>query len=127
MHCCTASDRLQRGAVAATAGAEQAEHTVYAPKLTKDEAHINWQCPATELERRVRAFNPWPVCWTTLKGKSLRVWARARKIPAAMSSRRAPSGQQSAQGMEVATASRQPVAHRSAEPRAAVAWLPPTS
>lgn len=98
LHCL---DRLQRGQLPPPQ-AQQAEHTVYAPKLTKDEAHINWQCPATELERRVRAFNPWPVCWTTLKGKRLRVWAsRARKTPAA-----APPGtviNLSAQGMEVAT------------------------
>jgi methionyl-tRNA formyltransferase len=30
--------------------------------------------PAEVLERRVRAFNPWPVCWTELNGERLRVW-----------------------------------------------------
>lgn len=36
----------------------------YAGKITKDEARIDWNRPATELERLVRAFNPFPVCWT---------------------------------------------------------------
>ncbi|WP_193163435.1 methionyl-tRNA formyltransferase [Microbulbifer hainanensis] len=37
----------------------------YAAKITKDEARLDWQRPAVELERQIRAFNPFPVCWTT--------------------------------------------------------------
>ncbi|WP_435606889.1 methionyl-tRNA formyltransferase [Pseudomonas knackmussii] len=47
----------------------------YAHKLSKDEAKLVWSLPATELERRVRAFDPWPVCHTTLNGETLKVWA----------------------------------------------------
>lgn len=36
----------------------------YAPKLHKEEAVLNWQLPALELERKVRAFNPFPVAHT---------------------------------------------------------------
>ncbi len=43
----------------------------YAHKLNKDEARINWSRPAVELERLVRAFNPWPVCHSTLRRRSL--------------------------------------------------------
>ncbi|MFV8782884.1 methionyl-tRNA formyltransferase [Microbulbifer sp. SA54] len=42
----------------------------YAGKITKEEARIDWQRPAAELERLIRAFNPFPVCWTEyLDGK----------------------------------------------------------
>jgi methionyl-tRNA formyltransferase len=51
----------------------------YAHKLDKAEARIDWTLPAVQLERRVRAFNPWPVAWCELRGERLRVW-RARAI-----------------------------------------------
>ena len=37
----------------------------YAGKISKEEALIDWQRPAAELEQKIRAFNPFPVCWTT--------------------------------------------------------------
>lgn len=46
----------------------------YAKKLEKSEAHLDWSLPAQVLERRIRAFNPWPVCWTELNGERLRIW-----------------------------------------------------
>jgi methionyl-tRNA formyltransferase len=51
----------------------------YAPKLSKEEAALNWQLPAIELERKVRAFNPFPVAHTKPAGATddqrIRVWA----------------------------------------------------
>ena len=47
----------------------------YAHKLNKDEARIDWSRPAVELERLVRAFNPWPICHSTLNGEPLKVLA----------------------------------------------------
>lgn len=47
----------------------------YAHKLNKDEARLDWGRPAVELERRIRAFDPWPLCHTALAGESLKVWA----------------------------------------------------
>lgn len=51
----------------------------YAPKLNKEEAALNWQLPALALERKVRAFNPFPVAHTKPKGSTddarIRVWA----------------------------------------------------
>ncbi len=46
----------------------------YAPKLEKAEAEINWQESAQQLERRIRAFNPWPVCWCDVAGERTRIW-----------------------------------------------------
>ncbi|KKO15287.1 methionyl-tRNA formyltransferase [Pseudomonas putida] len=47
----------------------------YAHKLNKDEARIDWSRPAVELERLIRAFNPWPICHSTLDGESVKVLA----------------------------------------------------
>jgi len=45
----------------------------YAHKLNKDEARIDWTRPAVELERRVRAFHPWPICQSTLDGAAVKI------------------------------------------------------
>lgn len=47
----------------------------YAHKLNKDEARLEWSRPAVELERLVRAFNPWPLCHSTLNGETLKIHA----------------------------------------------------
>jgi len=46
----------------------------YAKKLQKDEAEINWRATAKVLERRIRAFDPWPVAWCEIGGERTRVW-----------------------------------------------------
>ena len=46
----------------------------YAKKLSKEEARIDWQDDATQLERNVRAFNPWPVSYFELNGQTVKVW-----------------------------------------------------
>lgn len=51
----------------------------YASKLSKAEALIDWQQPATQIERLVRAFNPWPVAETRYQGQQLRIW-RAKAL-----------------------------------------------
>lgn len=50
------------------------QDSCYAPKLTKEEALIDWRRPAIELHNLIRAFNPWPVAHTTLAGQALRIW-----------------------------------------------------
>jgi methionyl-tRNA formyltransferase len=46
----------------------------YARKLSKAEAELDWNQPAVVLQRRVRAFNPWPVAWCEFGGLRLRIW-----------------------------------------------------
>ena len=46
----------------------------YAPKITTDEAAIDWTRPATEIVDHVRGLNPVPGAWTTLAGERLKVW-----------------------------------------------------
>jgi methionyl-tRNA formyltransferase len=50
------------------------KRAVYASKLTKAEAELDWNQPAEVLQRRVRAFNPWPVAWCEIDGQRLRIW-----------------------------------------------------
>ncbi|MDQ3327513.1 MAG: methionyl-tRNA formyltransferase [Chloroflexota bacterium] len=51
------------------------EHALatYAPKLTREEARLDWSESAQVLARRVRAYNPWPVAYTYWKGERLRI------------------------------------------------------
>jgi len=46
----------------------------YANKLSKLEAEIDWRDAAAVVERRIRAFNSWPVCFTYVGKNRLRVW-----------------------------------------------------
>ncbi|ATZ65640.1 methionyl-tRNA formyltransferase [Acinetobacter bereziniae] len=51
------------------------QFTVYAHKLTKAEAQIDWRKSAIEIDRTIRAFNPWPVAFTPIdESNNLRIW-----------------------------------------------------
>ena len=58
-------------------------HATYAGKLSKQEAEIDWNLDALQLERAVRAYNAWPVAYTRWrrkgKAENLRIW-QARAI-----------------------------------------------
>lgn len=49
----------------------------HAPMLRKDDGRIDWTRPAVEIERRIRAFDPWPSAFTQWNGRRLRLF-RAR-------------------------------------------------
>jgi len=55
----------------------------YAHKLEKSEAELDFSRPAVELERKVRAFDPWPVAEAVLADERVRVWA-ASALPATL-------------------------------------------
>jgi len=71
------ADALQRTLAGETlAPNPQAEDGVtYAHKLDKAEARLDWTESVAALERKVRAFNPWPVAEAELGGERLRIWA----------------------------------------------------
>jgi len=46
----------------------------YATKLEKRESTIDWQRPALEIDRQIRAFDPWPVAQTRYNDEVLRIW-----------------------------------------------------
>ncbi len=47
--------------------------STHAKKLSKEEALINWNESAENIERNIRAFNPWPIAHTLWQGQALRV------------------------------------------------------
>lgn len=46
----------------------------YAAKITKEEAVIDWDAPAIEIARQVRAYNPFPGAVTTLGTERIKLW-----------------------------------------------------
>lgn len=46
----------------------------YAKKLNKEEALIDWHQSAEQLERNIRAFNPWPFAYFEVEGQRIKVW-----------------------------------------------------
>lgn len=58
-----------------TATAQPEAGVTYAHKLDKAEARLDFSRPARDLERQVRAFDPWPVAEGEIAGETLRVWA----------------------------------------------------
>jgi methionyl-tRNA formyltransferase len=73
------------GILDGTARAEPQDDALatYAHKLDKAEAVIDWTAPAGDIERQVRAFDPWPVAQTRLGDEVLRIWSgRAEPAPA---------------------------------------------
>jgi methionyl-tRNA formyltransferase len=47
----------------------------YAKKLSKEEALIDWHSGAEQIERNIRAFNPWPVAWMKVNDQNIKVWS----------------------------------------------------
>jgi len=64
--------RLEAGAVRAVP--QDSAGVVYAEKLRKEEARLDWRRPAIELDRQVRAFNPWPIAEAGMGGQVFRIW-----------------------------------------------------
>jgi methionyl-tRNA formyltransferase len=60
-------------AQALVAQPQPAEGVTYAHKIDKAEARLDWTRPAEELDRRVRAFHPWPVCEAVIGGERVRI------------------------------------------------------
>ncbi len=78
------------------------EGVSYARKLLKAEAQIDWGQSAEILERRIRAFNPWPVMWCNINGERTRIW-RAAHEPRAHDSRPGTVLGTSKAGIDIAT------------------------
>jgi len=54
----------------------------YAHKLGKEEGALDWRRPAAELERKVRAFHPWPGTWFDVEGERIKVLGAALTLAA---------------------------------------------
>ncbi|XNM79616.1 methionyl-tRNA formyltransferase [Escherichia coli] len=74
----------------------------YAEKLSKEEARIDWSLSAAQLERCIRAFNPWPMSWLEIEGQPVKVW-KASVIDTATNAAPGTILEANKQGIQVAT------------------------
>ncbi|OXL36684.1 methionyl-tRNA formyltransferase [Enterobacter mori] len=75
----------------------------YAEKLSKEEAQLDWSLSAAQLERCIRAFNPWPMSWMMIDDQPVKVW-KASVIDGVTSEEPGTIIEVSKQGIQVATA-----------------------
>lgn len=68
----TVLDEIAQGKIVAEK--QDDEQSNYAPKITKQEALINWHEAVKTLVLKIRAFNPFPICYSTLSGDRIRIW-----------------------------------------------------
>lgn len=64
----------QLGTPLLTSEVQDEAKTTYAAKFSKEEAQIDWQLSAEDIDRLIRAFNPWPIAYTQKNGKPLRFY-----------------------------------------------------
>ena len=65
-----------------TPTAQPGNGVTYADKLKKEEGIVDWSLPAVQIDRMVRALNPWPGVWTELFGQRVKI-LKASLSPAA--------------------------------------------
>ncbi len=75
----------------------------YAEKLSKEEAQIDWSLSAVQLERCIRAFNPWPMSWMMIDEQPVKIW-KASVIDAPVTAAPGTIIDANKQGIQVATA-----------------------
>jgi methionyl-tRNA formyltransferase len=78
-------DALEDGAV--TARPQPAEGVSLAPKITVDDARVDWSLPALRVDRVIRACTPAPGAWTTFRGR------RVKLGPVTLTAETRPAGQ----------------------------------
>lgn len=66
-------DKLKTGELQGTPQID--EGTCYAKMLHKSLGDINWNASAASIERLIRGLNPWPSAYTSLGGKTVKLWA----------------------------------------------------
>ena len=65
-------DKLEKGTAVRTP--QKDEDSTYAKMLTKSLGRIDWSMEAEAIERLIRGLNPWPSAYTSLHGKTLKLW-----------------------------------------------------
>ncbi len=99
-------EALELAACGGLSPVRQPEHGIsYAHKIEKHEAAIDWTQGAAAIERRIRAFNPFPTAASAVAGASLKVW-EAAVLPGTLPARARPGEvlAVSDQGVDVAAA-----------------------
>lgn len=74
----------------------------YAEKINKLEGLIDWNLSALQIERNIRAFNPWPTAYTKINNNLIKIW-KARVIPEQRSEKAGTIITASKKGIQVVT------------------------
>jgi len=53
--------------------AQNEAEATFSQQISKQDGEIDWHLPAVEIWRRVRAFQPWPGCYTKWQGRQLKI------------------------------------------------------
>ena len=61
------------GAFVLPAGKKQTGEASYTPFISKQDGKIDWNCSAAQIERKIRAYTPWPQCFTKVGDKELKI------------------------------------------------------
>jgi methionyl-tRNA formyltransferase len=56
-----------------TPQAQNDAEATYCSPISKEKGEIDWHLPALDIWRQVRAFQPWPGCYTTWRGRQLKI------------------------------------------------------
>jgi methionyl-tRNA formyltransferase len=59
---------------------QSGEEATFADRLRKRDGQLDWSSPATELDRKIRAFTPWPGTFTFWKGRRLKIVEATPKL-----------------------------------------------
>lgn len=94
-------EQLSSGTVVAEP--QNDDEATYAEKLNKEEAKLDWRLTAAQLERCIRAFNPWPVSYFVREEQPIKVW-RADVINEKTTQEPGTIVRADKQGIQVATA-----------------------
>lgn len=76
----------------------------YAEKLSKEEARLDWRLSAMQLERCIRAFNPWPVSYFIVDEQPVKVWQASVSTEESCDAQPGTIIKADKQGIQVATA-----------------------
>lgn len=66
-------EKMENGTITRTPQGDST--TSYAKMLKKTMGEIDWSMEAVKIERLIRGLNPWPSAYTSLKGKTVKIWS----------------------------------------------------
>lgn len=66
-------EKVENGTITRTPQGETT--TAYAKMLQKSMGKIDWSMDAEKIERLIRGLNPWPSAYTSLNGKTVKIWS----------------------------------------------------
>ncbi len=89
---------------ALTPQSQDEARVTYTQLLKKEDGIINWQLPAEDLARQVRAYTPWPGTATTWRGKMLKIVQAAALEPEILPEEHEPAGKVSLRAINGARA-----------------------